>query len=434
MERFAIIGFGCAGYHGLAAIREAGCDAAIDIYSDTALPPYNPMLTTYYTAGRLPFEGMFPFGTMEEIAARYKADFITHTKVKAVHAKEKTVETWDGHKEPYDRILVATGASAFVPGSFAGLKGAFCMRTVEDAVRLHDALEAGDYKDAVVVGASMVGIKVAELLHKKGIHVTLADMASHIFALAAYPQVSEIIETQADEAGLRYVVRIGRIHTPYFYGDALRISQILINILGNAVKFTPTGGTIGFSVEELSSAKGKHQACYRFTVSDTGIGMSGETQAQLFEPFIRSNAVSRVEGSGLGLSIVKGLVDLMNGTISVQSELGKGSVFTVELESEAAPAPEDEGIETEKLEEPAGRPFAGCRFLAAEDNELNAEILCEILRMYGARSEVKGNGIQVVDAFFAAAPGTYDAILMDIQMVWSQVGNHRYIRAFPHGN
>ncbi|MEQ2679925.1 PAS domain-containing protein [Enterocloster citroniae] len=229
-------------------------------------------------------------------------------------------------------------------------------------------------------------------------------------------QVSEIIETQADEAGLRYVVRIGRIHTPYFYGDALRISQILINILGNAVKFTPTGGTIGFSVEELSSAKGKHQACYRFTVSDTGIGMSGETQAQLFEPFIRSNAVSRVEGSGLGLSIVKGLVDLMNGTISVQSELGKGSVFTVELESEAAPAPEDEGIETEKLEEPAGRPFAGCRFLAAEDNELNAEILCEILRMYGARSEVKGNGIQVVDAFFAAAPGTYDAILMDIQM------------------
>ena len=117
MERFAIIGFGCAGYHGLAAIREAGCDAAIDIYSDTALPPYNPMLTTYYTAGRLPFEGMFPFGTMEEIAARYKADFITHTKVKAVHAKEKTVETWDGHKEPYDRILVATGASAFVPGS-----------------------------------------------------------------------------------------------------------------------------------------------------------------------------------------------------------------------------------------------------------------------------------------------------------------------------
>ena len=110
--------------------------------------------------------------------------------------------------------------------------------------------------------------------------------------------------------------------------------------------------------------------------------MSGETQAQLFEPFIRSNAVSRVEGSGLGLSIVKGLVDLMNGTISVQSELGKGSVFTVELESEAAPAPEDEGIETEKLEEPAGRPFAGCRFLAAEDNELNAEILCEILRMY----------------------------------------------------
>lgn len=116
MERFAIIGFGCAGYHGLAAIREAGCDAAIDIYSDTALPPYNPMLTTYYTAGRLPFEGMFPFGTLEEIAGRYKASFITHTKVKAVNAREKAVITEDGQTRHYDRILVATGASAFVPG------------------------------------------------------------------------------------------------------------------------------------------------------------------------------------------------------------------------------------------------------------------------------------------------------------------------------
>lgn len=202
MERFAIIGFGCAGYHCLEAIREAGCDAAIDIYSNTDMPPYNPMLTTYYTAGRLPFEGMFPFGTLEEIGKRYKADFITDTKVKALKAKERTIVTEQGKEEIYNKILVATGASAFVPGSFAGLKGAFCMRTVEDAVRLHDALAGRDYKDAVVVGASMVGIKVAELLYKRGTHVTLADMAPHIFALAAYPEVSELIEERVKAMGI----------------------------------------------------------------------------------------------------------------------------------------------------------------------------------------------------------------------------------------
>lgn len=202
MERFAIIGFGCAGYHALEAIRDAGCNAEVDIYSDTQLPPYNPMLTTYYAAGRLPYEGMFPFGTMEEIAGRLKADFITDTHVKAVKALDKVVVTDDGNEKKYDKILIASGASAFVPGSFADLKGAFCMRTVEDAVKLHNAIAARDYKDAVVVGASMVGIKVAELLYKKGAHVTLADMAPHIFALAAYPEVSEIIEERIQEMGI----------------------------------------------------------------------------------------------------------------------------------------------------------------------------------------------------------------------------------------
>ena len=202
MEHFAIIGFGCAGYHALEALRQAGSKAAVDVYSNTDMPPYNPMLTTYYAAGRLPFEGMFPFGSLEEIAGKYDARFITNTAVKAVRAEEKTVVTEDGTEKHYDKILIATGASAFVPGSFASLKGAFCMRTVEDAVRLHDAVAARHYKNAVVVGASMVGIKVAELLYKQGTHVTLADMAPHIFALAAYPQVSEIIEERIRAMGM----------------------------------------------------------------------------------------------------------------------------------------------------------------------------------------------------------------------------------------
>lgn len=237
MERFAIIGFGCAGYHCLEAIREAGCDAAIDIYSNTDMPPYNPMLTTYYTAGRLPFEGMFPFGTLEEIGKRYKADFITDTKVKALKAKERIIVTEGGKEETYNKILVATGATAFVPGSFGGLKGAFCMRTVEDAVRLHDALSGRDYKDAVVVGASMVGIKVAELLYNKGTHVTLADMAPHIFALAAYPEVSELIEERVKAMGIDIA-----------FGQAITSAEEHIDPDGNVKGYTVHLGD-GSSIE-----------------------------------------------------------------------------------------------------------------------------------------------------------------------------------------
>lgn len=230
-------------------------------------------------------------------------------------------------------------------------------------------------------------------------------------------QVTEIIAPQADAGGIQYDIETGGITNPYFYGDALRTSQILINILGNAVKFTPRGGAVRFFVEEIPAAKGSDWARYRFTVSDTGIGMSEETQVHLFEPFARSSTVSRVEGSGLGLSIVKGLVELMEGEISVRSELGKGSVFQVELECEISSAEETKKEPDEQhMEKPEGQTLMGYRFLVAEDNEINAEILCEILRMYGAESDVEENGAQAVERFFAAAPETYDAVLMDIQM------------------
>lgn len=202
MNKFAIIGFGCAGYHALAAIREAGCDAQVDVYSETGLAPYNPMLTTYYTAGKLPYEGMFPFGTQEEIAGRYRVNVIQNTRVETVDALTKTVKTVDGSERKYDKILITTGATAFVPPSFANVEGAFCMRTVDDAVGLRKALTGRKYKNAVVVGASMVGIKVAELLFKQEIDVTLADMAPHIFALAAYPEVSQMIEERIEELGI----------------------------------------------------------------------------------------------------------------------------------------------------------------------------------------------------------------------------------------
>ncbi len=231
-------------------------------------------------------------------------------------------------------------------------------------------------------------------------------------------QLSAMMGPQARAAGLRFAVTTKEIRHACFYGDPLRINQILINLLSNAIKFTPKGGRVDFLVEEAPDGQ-LDLACYRFIVRDTGIGMSQEFLAHLFEPFTRSPGAARIEGTGLGLSVTKGLLDQMGGHISVESRENQGSVFCVELVCEIAPAqeaahPKDTiGSASKGL---ARMPLAGCRFLVAEDNAINAEILCELLTMFGAETEVRTDGAKTVEAFRAAASGTYDAILMDIQM------------------
>ncbi len=199
--RYAIIGFGTAGYHAAQAIRERDKAGGIMVYSDTGLAPYNPMLTTYYIFGKLPRSGLFPFGPLEGIADRLGLAF-RHERVVKVRARDLTVET-EGGAERYDRILIATGATAFAP-PVKGLarSDAFLMRTVDDAQRLKDRLDRGDVKSAVVVGASMAGIKVVEVLEKYGVQVCLADLAPHIFPLAAYPEVSAAIERRVARRGI----------------------------------------------------------------------------------------------------------------------------------------------------------------------------------------------------------------------------------------
>lgn len=199
--RYAIIGFGTAGYHAAQAIRERDKAGGIVVYSDTGLAPYNPMLTTYYIFGKLPRSGLFPFGPLEGIADRLGLAF-RHERVVKVRARDLTVETERG-AERYDKILIATGATAFAP-PVKGLarSDAFLMRTVDDAQRLKDRLDWGDVKFAVVVGASMAGIKVVEVLEKYGVQVCLADLAPHIFPLAAYPEVSAAIERRVAKRGI----------------------------------------------------------------------------------------------------------------------------------------------------------------------------------------------------------------------------------------
>ncbi len=199
--RYAVVGFGTAGYHAVKTIRRYDPYGEIDVYSNTSRAPYNPMLTTYYAFGKLDFDGMFPFGDLEKI--RKEVSFhLRHETVKKVHAKEHAVETENG-MESYDRILIATGARAFAP-PVKGLdpENAFLMRTVEDAMRFHDRLKQKNVKHAVVIGASMAGIKVVEVLHSYGIETWLLDLANHIFPLAAYPEVSAEIEKRVEAQGV----------------------------------------------------------------------------------------------------------------------------------------------------------------------------------------------------------------------------------------
>ena len=203
MGRTAIIGFGCAGYHAAKTLREHDPNMVIDVYSDTAEAPYNPMLTTYFVSEKIGQEGMFPFGDLEQVQKELSVNILAGTKVTRLYAKDRVVETATGRSEPYDDIIICTGAYPVVPPFARGLaRNSYTMRTVEDARALEQKLNTGEVKSAVVVGAQMVGIKVVELLWKRNIKTILVDMAPRIFPMSACESISEIIQDRLDEKGI----------------------------------------------------------------------------------------------------------------------------------------------------------------------------------------------------------------------------------------
>ena len=229
-------------------------------------------------------------------------------------------------------------------------------------------------------------------------------------------QLDSIIRQQASQRRQTFTVE-NHVQHENVLADPNRLNQVLMNILSNAVKYTPQGGHIRLDVEELTHTE--HYAKYRFVVQDDGIGMSEAYQKTLFEPFTREekSGTNRVQGTGLGMAITKSIVDLMGGTIHVESAPGKGSRFEVVLELPIdAEADKVQTASALPEEDEAVSPLSGMKFLCAEDNAINAEILEMLLETKGASCTICSNGQEIVDAFASVKPGEYDMILMDVQM------------------
>ena len=212
---------------------------------------------------------------------------------------------------------------------------------------------------------------------------------------------------------LHYAMNVEHEHV---LTDVTKVKEILVNILSNAIKYTPAGGSVMVDVDELPCDESGYMIV-KIRVSDTGIGMSQDYQTKIFEAFTReqNTTKSKIAGTGLGMSIVKKYVDLLGGTINVESELGKGSTFTVTLKHRIA----DESYYIKKhIEEPGtgSEILEGRNILLAEDNDLNAEIAEAILERAGLKTERVEDGIQCVNRIMEMPVGTYDMILMDIQM------------------
>ena len=230
-------------------------------------------------------------------------------------------------------------------------------------------------------------------------------------------EIDTIFRSQISEKKQTLIITKENISHQWVNGDRVHLMQIFSNLLSNAIKYTQEGGKIQLLIEECESNSSVY-AKYRFLISDNGMGMSADFQNTIFDAFTRAenSMTNKIQGTGLGMAITKNLVDSMGGTIDVESEPGQGSCFEIYMDLKIA---EERFVSTEtqaETDEQDGNILQGMRFLCAEDNELNAEILTELLKIEGAECTICENGEEVLKAFEQSAPGDYDMILMDVQM------------------
>lgn len=284
--------------------------------------------------------------------------------------------------------------------------------------------DAGN-KDKVIEYADKIDISSQHLL---GIINDVLDMSKieagktvfkyNDFSILNFIQeINTLFQSQIDEKKQTLTIIKENIRHEWVNGDQVHLMQIFSNLLSNAVKYTQEGGKIQFLVEECET-KSFVYAKYRFLISDNGMGMSADFKETIFDPFTRaeSSMTNQIQGTGLGMAITRNLVKAMGGTIDLESELGQGSCFEVLIDMRIAEERTIALAAQEEIDEQDDNILHGMRFLCAEDNELNAEILMELLKIEGAECIICENGERVLETFEQSAPGDYDMILMDVQM------------------
>ena len=226
-------------------------------------------------------------------------------------------------------------------------------------------------------------------------------------------EVRDLFSTQMENKGVKYVVTAENVTNKTVMCDAPHLNRVLLNLISNAFKFTPEGGSVTVTLTQTGATA--DTGSYELRVKDTGMGMTPEFAAKVFEAYTRDRTVNKIQGTGLGMAITKSIVDLMNGDISVKTELGKGTEFIVRVDF---PLAEDEPEPVDNPEAAAENDidFSKIKVLLVEDNEVNREIASLILEEFGFQLETAVDGKDALDKVAASSPGDFDVILMDVQM------------------
>ena len=278
---------------------------------------------------------------------------------------------------------------------------------------IDDRGQVEDYLKKISVSSQHLLSLINDVLDMSRIEsgkVTLEAKPVHLPELVH--ELRDIVQAVVSEKGLSLTLDTVGVENEDVIADPLRLEQILINVLANAVKFTPDGGQISLWIVQKDTAPAGY-ADFEFHIKDNGIGMSEEFQKHIFEQFARerTSTVSKIQGTGLGMAITKSLVDMMGGRITVKSEQGKGSEFTISLRFPIGEAKTEQTPPAAKAS-----AFTGKKLLVVEDNELNLEIASTLLKEAGFEVDTAENGKVAVEKVEAASADRYDLILMDIQM------------------
>ena len=285
----------------------------------------------------------------------------------------------------------------------------------------HDAGDKGkviEYADKIDTSSQhLLGI-INEVLDMSKIEAGKTVFKYSDFSIPDFIQeLDTIFRSQIYEKKQTLTITKENIRHEWVNGDQVHLMQIFSNLLSNAIKYTQEGGEILLLAEECGSNSSVY-AKYRFLVSDNGMGMSADFKNTIFDPFTRAenSLTSKIQGTGLGMAITRNLVEAMGGTIDVESEPGQGSCFEVLIDLKIAGDRSVSLSSQAETDEPDDNILQGMHFLCAEDNELNAEILMELLKIEGAACTICENGEKILEAFEQSVPGDYDMILMDVQM------------------